>query len=134
MLPAADVSYRYEVLNELGSGGMGIVYKARDRETGAVVALKVLHPEIASRPELIERFKSELLLARKITHKNVCRVYDLNRFDNVAAISMEYVEAQSLRALLDRPEGISIRYGLNIVHQSISGLAEAHVQGVIHPD
>src|SRR2546425_10897733 len=130
--PSSGVNYRYEILGELGSGGMGVVYKARDRETGAVVAVKVLRAEIASRPELIERFKTELLLARKITHKNVCRVYDLNRFANVAVISMEYVEAQSLRALLDRPEGISIRYGLNIVHQSISGLAEAQVQGVIH--
>src|SRR5206468_11299851 len=101
MPPAADVSYRYEVLNEVGSGGMGIVYKARDRETGAIVALKVLHPEIAGRAELIDRFKTELVLARRITHKNVCRVYDLNRFDRVVAISMEYVEGQSLRALLD---------------------------------
>ena len=73
MPPAADVSYRYEVLNELGSGGMGIVYKARDRETGAVVALKVLHPEIAAQPQLIERFKTELLLARKITHEVTSR-------------------------------------------------------------
>jgi len=113
---------------------MGVVYKARDRETGAVVAVKVIRAEIASRRELIERFKTELLLARKITHKNVCRVYDLYRFDNVAVISMEYVEGQSLRALLDRPEGISVRYGLKIMQQVIAGLAEAHAQGVIHRD
>src|SRR5512136_1713974 len=66
---------RYDILAELGRGGMGIVYRARDRETGDVLALKVLRPEIAARPEVIERFKSELLLARKITHKNVCRTY-----------------------------------------------------------
>src|SRR3989338_3011802 len=88
---------RYDLLGELGRGGMGIVYRARDRETGDTVALKVLKPEMAARPELIERFKSELLLARKITHKNVCRVYELNRFGAVSAISMEYVEGESLR-------------------------------------
>jgi len=134
MPPAADVSYRYEVLSELGSGGMGIVYKARDRETGAVVALKVLHPEIAAQPQLIERFKTELLLARKITHKNVCRVYDLNRFGSVVAISMEYIEGESLRTLLGRVEGLSTRHGLKIIHQVIAGLAEAHAQSVIHRD
>ena len=134
MPPAADVSYRYEVLNEVGSGGMGIVYKARDRETGAVVALKVLHPEIAAQPQLIERFKTELLLARKITHKNVCRVYDLNRFGSVVAISMEYIEGESLRTLLGRVEGLSTRHGLKIIHQVIAGLAEAHAQSVIHRD
>jgi len=68
---------------------MGIVYRARDRETGDVVALKVLRPEIAARPEVIERFKSELLLARKITHKNVCRTYELLRFGDTVAIAME---------------------------------------------
>ncbi len=110
------------------------MYKARDREMGAVVALKVLHPEIAGRAELIERFKSELLLARKVTHKNVCRVYDLNRLGDVAAISMEYIEGESLRVLLDRPQGISIRHGLHLVRQIMAGLAEAHAQGVVHRD
>ncbi len=113
---------------------MGIVYKAKDRETGATVALKVLHPEIASRPEVIDRFKTELVLARKITHKNVCRVYDLNRFDNIVAISMEYIEGESLRALLDRAQGVSIRHGLAIVRQIVAGLCEAHAQGVVHRD
>ncbi len=75
---------RYDILNELGRGGMGIVYRARDRETGDVVALKVLQLHIAADKELLERFKSELLLARKITHKNVCRVYDLVRIGDVS--------------------------------------------------
>src|SRR5262249_29455713 len=113
---------------------MGIVYKAQDRETGTVVALKVLRPEITGQPELIERFKTELVLARKITHKNVCRVYDLNRFHDVVTISMEYVEGESLRALLNHVQGLSIRHGLNIVRQVIAGLTEAHAQGVVHRD
>ena len=69
----AELAARFEMLQELGRGGMGIVYQARDRETREVVGLKILKPEIAARPDLIERFISELRLARKITHKNVCR-------------------------------------------------------------
>jgi len=125
---------RYDLLGELGRGGMGIVYRARDRETGDTVALKVLKPEIAARPELIERFKSELLLARKITHKNVCRVYELNRFGAVSAISMEYVEGESLRAVLERYGGVPLRRGLEWAGQVCAGLAEAHAQGVVHRD
>jgi hypothetical protein len=125
---------RYDILAEVGRGGMGIVYKARDRETGDVVALKVLRPEIAARPEVIERFKSELLLARKITHKNVCRTYELLRFGDTVVIAMEYVEGESLRSLLSRVEGLAIRQGLKILRQIISGLAEAHAQGVVHRD
>src|SRR5437762_2996216 len=128
------VEHRYEILSQAGSGGMGIVYKARDRETGAIVALKILHPEIALNAALIERFKTELVLARRITHKSVCRVYDLNRFGNIVAISMEYIEGESLRALLERPQGVSIRSGLQIVGQIMAGLTEAHAQGVVHRD
>ena len=125
---------RYDLLGELGRGGMGIVYRARDRETGDTVALKVLKPEIAARPDWIERFKAELLLARKITHKNVCRVYELNRFGAVSAISMEYVEGESLRAILERFGGVPLRRGLEWAGQICGGLAEAHAQGVIHRD
>jgi len=125
---------RYDILEEVGHGGMGIVYRARDRETGDVVALKVLKPEIAGQPDLIERFKSELLLARKITHKNVCRTYELLRFGDTVAISMEYVEGESLRSLLQRVEGLSVRQGLKILRQILTGLAEAHAQGVVHRD
>ena len=73
------LSQRYDVLGEAGHGAMGNVYKARDRETGETVALKLLKPEIASDQAMMERFKNELLFARKITHKNVCRVYEFNR-------------------------------------------------------
>jgi len=131
---AQALAARYDLLAELGRGGMGVVYKARDRETDEVIALKVLRPEVAARPDLIERFKSELRLARKITHKNVCRVYDINRFGTVAAISMEYVQGESLRAVLDRFGGVPLRRGLEWVGQVCSALAEAHAQGVVHRD
>jgi len=125
---------RFDLLAELGRGGMGIVYRARDRETNEIVALKVLKPEIAARPDLIERFKSELRLARKITHKNVCRTYDLHRFGDQVVIAMEYVEGESLRAILQRYGGVPLRRGLDWVKQICSGLAEAHAQGVVHRD
>jgi len=125
---------RYDVLAEIGRGGMGVVYRARDRETGDVVALKVLRPDIARRPDLIARFKSELLLARRITHKNVCRVYELLRFGESAVIAMEYVEGESMRAILARSGGVPVRRGLEWARQMCSALAEAHAQGVVHRD
>jgi WD40 repeat protein len=127
-------SSRYEELNEVGRGGMGVVYRVRDRETGEVVALKVLLPEIAANPGLIERFKSELRLARKITHKNVCRAHELLRFDDGVVISMEYVEGESLRAFLERYGGVPLRKGLEWVRQICGALKEAHTQGVVHRD
>src|SRR5437762_14125092 len=85
----ANVSDRYEILVEVGRGGMGIVYRARDRETDETVAMKVLRPEIANDSCIVERFKNELRLARKITHKNVCRIYDFYRTGSSAYITME---------------------------------------------
>ena len=99
-LPASSLHalrQRYDVLEELGRGGMGIVYKARGRETGEIVALKVLKSEVAAYPEILERFKSELRLARKITHKSVCRTHELLRFGSTVVIAMEFVEGESLR-------------------------------------
>jgi hypothetical protein len=135
-MPATKFSLapRFVILGEIGTGGMGVVYQARDTETGAVLAVKVLHSMGGESALAVGLLKSELLLARKIAHKNVCRVHDLIRVGDVVAISMEYVEGESLRALLDRPQGLSVSYGLGIVRQICSGLAEAHAQGVIHRD
>jgi predicted Ser/Thr protein kinase len=129
-----DLGQRYENLAEIGRGGMGVVYRARDRETGEIVALKVLKPEIAHRPDLIARFKSELRLARKITHKNVCRTYDLHRLGDTAAIAMEFVEGESLREILSRYSPLSVRKGVEWARQICAGLTEAHAQGVVHRD
>jgi serine/threonine protein kinase len=113
---------------------MGIVYRTRDCETDEMVALKVLQPEIARDEDVIARFKSELSLARKITHKNVCRTYDLHRFGATTAIAMEYIEGETLRGLLNRSENLSVRNGLKILRQVIAGLGEAHAQKIIHRD
>lgn len=125
---------RYEILNRVGLGGMGIVFKARDRETGETVALKVLKPEIANRPAVIDAFKNELRLARKITHRNVCRIHDFNRTDGISFISMEFVEGESLRRVLDRFSALSVRTGIKIAGQIMDGLREAHAQGIVHRD
>ncbi len=93
---------------------MGVVYKARDRETGELVALKVLKAEIATDAARIEGFKDELRLARKITHKNVCRILEFNRADGTAYISMEFVDGESLRAILKRFRSLSL-----VVHRDL---------------
>ncbi|MGH9669832.1 MAG: serine/threonine-protein kinase, partial [Terriglobales bacterium] len=125
---------RYDILRELGRGGMGVVYQARDRETDEMVALKVINPQIAADQAIVERFKNELRLARKITHKNVCRMYELLRFDDTVAIAMEYVEGESLRAILDRYGSVPLRRGMEWTGQICAALAEAHAQGIVHRD
>jgi Protein kinase domain len=130
----AALSQRYDILASAGHGSMGNVYKARDRETGEVVALKLLKPEIASDQTMMERFKNELLFARKITHKNVCRVHEFNRIGGIAYTSMEFVEGESLRSVLNRFGGLPPRKAIDLVHQICSGLKEAHAQGIVHRD
>lgn len=125
---------RYTLAREIGTGGMGRVYQALDRETGETVALKVLRAEIAADPGMNERFKNELRLARRITHKNVCRIHDFNRVDGLAYISMEYVEGETLRARLDRAGELPAARAVGYALQICAALSEAHAQGVVHRD
>src|SRR5688572_23110848 len=113
---------------------MGVVYKARDRETGEFVAIKVLRPEVATDRLAADRFINEVRLSRRITHKNVCRVYEFTRTGSVAYLSMEYVEGESLRSVLSRVGGVNVRKGVQIARQICAALAEAHAQGIIHRD
>lgn len=130
----AAIGQRYEILAEAGHGSMGNVYKARDRETGEIVALKLLKPEIASDHAMMERFKNELLFARRITHKNVCRLHEFNRVGGIAYTSMEFVEGESLRSVLSRFGGLPQRKAIDLALQICSGLKEAHAQGIVHRD
>ncbi len=130
----AALGQRYEILAAAGNGSMGNVYKARDRETGETVALKLLKPEIASDQAMMDRFKNELLFARKITHKNVCRVYEFNRLGGVAYTSMEFVEGESLRSVLNRFGALTRKKATDLALQICSGLKEAHAQGIVHRD
>src|SRR3984893_3250025 len=130
----AALGQRYDILGDAGHGSMGNVYKARDRETGETVALKLLKPEIASDQAMMDRFKNELLFARKITHKNVCRLHEFNRVGGIAYTSMEFVEGESLRSVLNRFGGLPLRKANHVALQICSGLAEAHAQGIVHRD
>lgn len=130
----AALQQRYDILAEAGHGSMGNVYKARDRETGETVALKLLKPEIASDQNMMDRFKNELLFARKITHKNVCRVHEFNRIGGIAYTSMEFVGGESLRSVLNRFGSLPPRKAMDVAQQICSGLKEAHAQGIVHRD
>src|SRR5436190_17665013 len=90
--PGSILGGRYEILAALGEGGMGAVYKARDRELDRLVALKVIRPDLARNPAIIQRFKQELILARQITQRNVVRIFDLGEASGIKFITMEYVE------------------------------------------
>jgi serine/threonine-protein kinase len=129
-----EIEALYEVICELGRGGMGIVYKAYDRETHDFVALKVLRPEIAADPAAIERFKSELRLARQITHPNVCRIHEFRRAGPTAFITMEVVEGESLRALLKRSGKIPWDRAIEIMYALCDGLEAAHRRNIVHRD
>src|ERR1017187_4972988 len=131
---AAALPERYENLGELGRGGMGIVYKARDRETGEILALKILKPEIAADLQILERFKNELRLAHKITHRNVARLYEFHRAGDAVYLSMEYVEGESLRDLLRRTGKLDVARGMDMARQLAAGLAEAHRHSIAHRD
>jgi serine/threonine-protein kinase len=125
---------RYRILSELGAGGMGVVYKAHDLDLDDVVALKMLKPSALVDSEQIERLKSEIKLARKITHPNVLRTFDFGEVEGHPYISMEYVRGLTLRYLLNETQRIPYTAGLRIARQLCAGLAAAHEVGVLHRD
>jgi tetratricopeptide (TPR) repeat protein len=125
---------RYEIIEELGSGGMGKVYKVFDREIEEKIALKLLKPEIAAREKTIKRFRNELKYARKISHKNVCRMFDLNREEGKYFITMEYVPGEDLKNVIRMMGRLSVGKAVVIARQMCEGLREAHKLGVVHRD
>src|SRR5262245_2458625 len=132
--PGTLVGTRYEILALLGEGGMGSVYKAQDRELGRLVALKVIRPDMASRPEILERFKREILLASQVTHKNVLRIHDLGEAGDLRFISMTYVEGTNLKGLLEHEGPLTLDKGLPLARQIGEALQAAHDAGVVHRD
>ncbi|MGD8535665.1 MAG: protein kinase [Candidatus Aminicenantes bacterium] len=121
-------------MEELGRGGMGNVYRVVDKKINEEMALKLLHPVIATEKKTIERFKNELKLARKITHKNVCRMYDLNEEKGTPYITMEYVPGEDLKSIIMMTGQLSVGRAISIAKQICEGLAEAHHLGVVHRD
>jgi eukaryotic-like serine/threonine-protein kinase len=125
---------RYQIIEELGHGGMGRVYKVNDTKIKEKVALKLIKPEVASDKETIERFKNELRLARRIRHKNVCGMFDIGEVEGAHFITMEYVHGEDLKSMIRMAAGLSIGAVLSIGKQVCDGLAEAHSLGVVHRD
>jgi serine/threonine-protein kinase len=126
---------RYEILGTLGKGGMGTVYRAVDRERGDEVAVKVLLPAAFDEGTTVSvTLKQEILLARKITHRNVVRTHDLGEADGLRFLTMEYVPGLTLRAILDKKGAFALAPGLQIAMQLCRGLAAVHEAGIIHRD
>ncbi|WP_437274937.1 protein kinase [Sorangium sp. So ce375] len=132
--PGHVIAGRYEIRSKLGAGGMGSVWRALDRELEEEeIAIKILLADGSNKPVMVARFRRELKLARKISHPNVCRVFDLGEADGLRFLTMELVEGKTLRAvLLER--ALDPRRALSILHEVASGLAAVHEQGIIHRD
>ena len=128
------VAERYEILQLLGEGGMGAVYKAADRALDRFVALKVIRPEMASNPAILARFKQELLLSHQVTHRNVIRIYDLGESDGVMFITMEHIEGKDLRSLIREKTKFTPEEGVEVIQQVCQALDAAHSVGIIHRD
>jgi serine/threonine protein kinase/tetratricopeptide (TPR) repeat protein len=125
---------RYQVIEELGHGAMGKVYKVFDTRIKEKVALKLIKHEVASDKETIERFNNELRLARKIRQKNVCGMFDLGEAEGSYFITMEYVQGEDLKSMIRMAAGLTVGAVLSIGKQVCEGLIEAHSLGVVHRD
>jgi serine/threonine protein kinase/Tfp pilus assembly protein PilF len=138
--PASDMTRgtvfagRYEVIEPLGRGGMGNVYRAFDRKIHEEIAIKFLKPEIAAEHKVLQRFSNELRTARRVSHHNVCRLHDLHEEGSVLYITMEYVRGEDLKTLIRRMGTLTSGKALSIARQVAEGMAEAHKLGVVHRD
>ena len=128
------LGHRYEILQLLGEGGMGTVYKARDREVDRLIALKVIRPELAQNADALHRFKQELVLARQVTHRNVIRIFDLGEADGMKFITMEFIDGRDLKSLIREKGKFAPRDAIQIVAQVCKALEVSHAEGVIHRD
>jgi serine/threonine protein kinase/predicted Zn-dependent protease len=125
---------RYQIIEELGKGGMGKVYRALDKKLNEEMALKLIKPEIASDKKTLERFQNELKLARKIRHSKVGGMYELLEDRGLHYISMEYVSGEDLKSFIYRSGRLTASKAINLANQICEGLVEAHKLGVIHRD
>jgi len=125
---------RYEIIEELGTGGMGKVYRVEDKKINQEIALKLIKPEIAADKRTIERFNNELKTARMISHRNVCRMFDLGESQGSHFITMEYVPGQDLKSLIRQTGKLTSETAISIAKQVCEGLTEAHRLGVVHRD
>ena len=132
--PGDIFARRYRIIEEIGRGGMGKVYKAEDTELNITVALKIILPKYASLPSFIEHFKRETLAARSISHENVIRIHDIGEADNIKYISMDYIKGQNLRELIRASGSLTIETTVNMVREMGEALKAAHRKGIVHYD
>ena len=132
--PGDELGSRFQIDDLLGEGGMGRVYKATDRELGRVIAIKVLLSELTNDAQVIQRFKHELLLASRISHKNILRIHDLSEADGVKFITMAYVEGKDLNQVLKTEHPLPLERCMKFARQLCEALAAAHAEGVVHRD
>ncbi|MGH9860246.1 MAG: serine/threonine-protein kinase, partial [Candidatus Acidiferrales bacterium] len=132
--PGTEFGPRYRIESMIGEGGMGTVYKAYDRDLDRLVALKLLRAELTADSDAMRRFKQELLLASKISHKNILRIHDLGDAGGVKFISMAFVDGEDLHAVLKREGQLSLDRTLAITRQLCGALEAAHSEGVVHRD
>jgi tetratricopeptide (TPR) repeat protein/predicted Ser/Thr protein kinase len=125
---------RYEVLQLLGRGGMGAVYKVHDRELDRLAALKTIRSDLAGSPEMLQRFKQELVLARQVAHRNIVRLYDISEDSGVKFITMEYVDGEDFRSILKRRGKLSPEEAIDVIRQICMALQAAHHEGIVHRD
>jgi tetratricopeptide (TPR) repeat protein len=134
LAPGTEVAGRYRIVSIAGVGGMGVVYSARDEELGVDVALKVLRQDLGSDPRVLERFRSELLSARQVTHKNVVRLHDIGEHEGMRFLTMDYVAGRSVREILEQEGPLPLDRAVAIVRQVAEGLGAAHEKGIVHRD
>ncbi len=132
------VANRFEIRRRIDGGGMGVVYEALDRDLGAPVALKRIRPELVFDPKIRERFRGEILIGRKVAHPNVCKIYDLVRFDDSEtgrlAFTMELLAGETLAQRLGRDGALPVEQAMSIARQMAAGLAALHAEKIVHRD
>lgn len=132
--PGASFANRYEIIEELGRGGMGCVYKVFDTEIGETLSLKLINPEISADEQAVARFQRELKLARRVSHPNICRLFHFSHANGTYYITMELVSGQNLRHMLGMMKQLNLQTAVSIGRQVCAGLAEAHREGIVHRD
>jgi tetratricopeptide (TPR) repeat protein/predicted Ser/Thr protein kinase len=132
--PGEMFDRRYRIIEEIGCGGMGRVFKAKDTELNITVALKIIRPRLSANPLFIEQFKKEMLLARSISHENVIRIFDLGEAHRTKYISMEYIKGQNLKEFLHASGTLAVETVVHIARQIGEALKLAHAKGIIHQD
>jgi serine/threonine-protein kinase len=139
--PPADDSWigrvvdaRYKVLARIGSGGMGVVYRVEHLRLGKTAAMKVLAPDTATKPEMVQRFRLEAQAVSKLSHSNIVQTFDFGQFESALYLIMEYVKGEDLAALLKREGALPFARAARIFAQACSALTEAHDHGIIHRD